>query len=46
MCQYYRACFTIGSFCLKDKKGGFLSYMAYAYRFLTTYKEDMNWDQG
>lgn len=44
MRELYRVCFKIGSFCLKDRKSGFLSYMAYAYRFLSTYKDNMNWD--
>lgn len=40
MSEMYTVCFFIGSYCMKDKKNGFLTYMAYAYRFLSNYSTD------
>lgn len=46
MTNYYLLCFEIGSFVMKLKSFGFLTYMGHAYRFMNQYKDNMNWDEN
>jgi hypothetical protein len=44
MQNYYYLLFELGSFCMKDKKNGFLTYIAYTYKFINDKKMEFNWN--